>query len=268
MIMRGRGGKVKMLPFFSSEYSIGDSILTLAPTGKSKETGPKSILDIAIKHNLKQVFLVESNLSGFVTAYNVFKEAKLQLCFGLKLTICRDVKEKTDESRNTEHKVIIFLRRSAGYSNLIKIWNRAATDNFYYYPRADFNLLKQFWADNYFLLMVPFYSSFLARNSLGLYECMFDNSFTKPIFTLEESSLPFDYLIKERTEEYCKNNNFNTKNVRSIYYRDYKDFSAPTSTGKPYFTYRCIHNRSSLDKPEISHFSSDRFCFEDYLKHV
>ena len=41
------------------------------------------------------------------------------------------------------------------------------------------------------------------------------------------------------------------------YYNDRKDF-------KTYLTFRCINNRSVLNKPDIEHMSSNEFCFESW----
>ena len=44
---------------------------------------------------------------------------------------------------------------------------------------------------------------------------------------------------------------------QTIYYKDKKDFKA-------YLTFKCINNRSVLDKPQFDHMCSDEFCFESW----
>lgn len=250
----------EIIPFWTSHFSLGQSLLTLRPVGKSKPHGPKSILDIANKMKMQEIFLVESSMGGFLTAFNNCVDAKIQLCFGLKLVVCNDVANKSDNSRETESKVIIFLRNSNGYKNLIKIWNAAATQHFYYYPRCDWQLLRKFWSDD-LLLVFPFYSSFLARNTLGLYSCVADHGFCQPIFTIEDSALPFDGILKDRVDKYCEANKLRKLESRSVYYNRYSDFDA-------FFTLQCIHNRTNWEKPNLDHFASNRFCVEDYEQKV
>jgi DNA polymerase III alpha subunit len=196
-----------------------------------------------------------------MTALNNSNAAKLNLCYGLKLKICRDVNDKSPASRDTESNVIVFLRDDAYYSNFVKIWNRANIDHSYYYPRIDSNLLKEFWVPEGFMLAFPFYSSFLAKNYLTLSECIVDYGFTDPIFFMEDSGLPFDSLIGRRLLDFARGNNLKVVPSRSIYYHKYSDF-------RSYQIMRCIKKGSSLDAPNVDHFCSDRFCFEDFLNSI
>jgi DNA polymerase III alpha subunit len=74
---------------------------------------------------------------------------------------------------------------------------------------------------------------------------------------LESNSLPFDNLIKTKIETYSKENKIELLNTKSIYYKNYNDF-------KSYLTFRCINNRTTLNKPELNHMSSNEFCFESF----
>jgi DNA polymerase III alpha subunit len=58
---------------------------------------------------------------------------------------------------------------------------------------------------------------------------------------------------------FSKTNNLKTIETKSIYYKNKKDF-------KVYLTFRCINNRSTLNKPELQHMTSNRFSFESLLK--
>jgi len=252
---------MEVVPLFTSEYSVGESILTIRPSDKNKSGGPKSIIELALKHNLKKVVLIENTMAGFLSALNNFSSAGVQLVFGLKLAICASAKQKDDPSRETESKVILLLKNSDGYKNLVKIWNRAAIDNFYYYPRLDWALLKEFWDDNHFILMFPFYSSFIARNILTLNRCVPDFSFTRPIFTCENSRLPFDFLLERGASDFCSQNGLPIIKTRSIYYETFDDFKA-------FQTFRCIQKKSTLEKPNLEHFASNAFCLEEFINQI
>ena len=225
------------LPFFKSHYSIGRSILTLEKPEDRKEDGPDSIIDIAVKNNLEEVFLVDDSMSGLLEGYTNLLDEKIKLVFGLRLEMCPDITEKDEDSILNSSKIVLMARSREGYNSLIKIYSTAAKDGFYYKPRLDFKVLKTLW-NKELLMVIPFYDSFLHKN----------------VFAKENSNLPFDSLISSKIEEYTKDK-YETLDVRSVYYKDKKDFKA-------YLTFRCINNRSTLNRPQLDHMSSNEFCFE------
>lgn len=243
------------LPLFKSHYSIGRSILTLNKAGKSDANGSDSIIDIAKENSLKQIHLVEDGMTGFLEAYKNCKEENIDLRFGLRMTACSDIKQKDEDSRKTEHRIVIFCLNSSGYFKLIKLQSIAATDGFYYYPRIDFKTIHQHWNDKELLMAIPFYDSFLFNNSLTFNTCIPDFGTIKPFMFLEENNLPFDHLISSQVTNYASSNSLTVVPSKSIYYKKKEDFKA-------YIAFRCIHNRTTLDKPELEHMSSDRFSFE------
>ena len=62
-----RGGIVQiidMTPLFTTDYSIGKSILKFKPSKTSD--GPDSVIKIAQDHNLGKVVLLENRMHGFL----------------------------------------------------------------------------------------------------------------------------------------------------------------------------------------------------------
>ena len=108
------------------------------------------------------------------------------------------------------------------------------------------------------MLVAPFYDSFIYKNVFTASFCVPELDFTTPIFFLEDNLLPFDSLLKESVSAFCADK-YPTMRVKSIFYKNRKDF-------KSYLTFRCINNRSKLDKPELSHMCSDEFCFESWME--
>jgi DNA polymerase III alpha subunit len=82
-------------------------------------------------------------------------------------------------------------------------------------------------------------------------------NFVKPNIFIEDNGLPFDDIIKEKAYSFAKENDLDIYKTKSIYYKNRKDF-------KTYLTFRCINNRSVLNKPEIEHMSSNEFSFESW----
>ena len=101
----------ELVPIFKSHYSLGRSILTLAPPKEPDDTeSADSIFDICVENGIKEFFLVEDNISGFLEAYTTAEELKIKLIFGIRLTFCLDYSNKTEEGRLNSYKNIIFVK--------------------------------------------------------------------------------------------------------------------------------------------------------------
>jgi DNA polymerase-3 subunit alpha len=248
---------MKSIPLFKSHYSIGRSILSLEDLEEKRSNYPSSIVEIAKRNKLESVFLVEDTMSGYLEAYKNFENSGINLTFGLRLSICNDSTDKSKDSLDTECKFVILAKNSEGYKKLIKISSYAACDGFYYQPRADFSILAKHWDDKSLQLCVPFYDSFLFKNSMTFSVCFPKFEFTKPVFFIEDNDLPFDYIINKKVKTYCKENEMQSLAVKSIYYENKDDFKA-------YLTFRCINNRSTLDNPKFDHLCSNEFSFESW----
>lgn len=246
----------KMIPLFKSHYSLGRSILTLENKEEADDY-PDSIIQIAKQNNLKEIFLVEDNMSSFLEAYTNAKLNNIKLNYGLRVSITESINDKNDESRQKTSKIIIFFRNKKGHELLTKLFSIAAKSGFYYEPRLDYETLSKNWTDD-LILAIPFYDSFIFNNTLRNSICIPQFNFTKPIVFIEDNDLPFDIIVKNKMEKYAKENNLELYKVKSIYYNKRKDF-------KTYLTFRCINNRSILNKPELEHMSSNEFSFESYL---
>lgn len=242
------------LPLFKSHYSIGKSILTLEKAGDISEVEPVSIFSIAKKHGLKEVILVEDSLSGFLQAHANAKDIGAKLIFGLRITVTEDISDKSPDSLKKEYKIIIFAKNAEGYKKLIKISTIASCDGFYYVPRIDLNILRKYYSDD-LMIALPFYDSFLYNNSFYGHLCVPDLEVFNPTFFIEDNDLPFDDLLKDKVIKYVKDK-YNIIKAQSIYYYQRKDFLA-------YLTFKCINNRSNLNKPNFDHMASDSFCFEN-----
>ena len=255
----------KVYPFFKSQYSIGRSVLSLEKPSEKPEifakdgvSNPDSIFSILQRENMDEFFLIEDSMSGFLKACLNAKELKKKLRFGLRLTILDNVNDKTPESLKKESKVVIFAKNILGYKELIKLWSRAAQDGFYYIPRADCNILAGLNLDT-LKLVVPFYDSFIHKNNFELGQCLPDflSKFKEVNFSIEDNDTPIDDTLKSMVKDFTRDNGFKTINTKSIYYTKRADFLA-------YLTFRAIHNRSLLSKPELDGLCSEEFCFESW----
>ena len=248
------------IPLFKSHYSKGRSILTLEKPDSVDPNGAQSIIKIAKDHRLKELFLVEDNPSGFLQAFINCEEQNIQLNFGLRITIAGNMLQKDEETFATQSKYVIFAKNKSGYKRLIKIYSKAAKDGFYYEPRIDFKNLKYIWSEKDLTLCVPFYDSFLHKNSLHDHICQPDFDFTSPVFMNEDNDNFIDVLIKNKIRDFCKDKH-EVLDAKSIFYHKREDFKA-------YLTFRCINQRTTLDKPNFDHMTSREFCFESWKEKV
>tara|TARA_Y100001934_G_C12286423_1_gene742566 strand:- start:345 stop:1112 length:768 start_codon:yes stop_codon:yes gene_type:complete len=246
--------KDNVIPIFKSHYSLGKSILTLEPPTEDK-TYPRSCLSICKDYGISKFILVDDNMSGFLQAYESSKELGVQLIFGVRITVCADMEEKNQESLKTNNKVVIFAKNSEGYKKLIKIYTLAARKGFYYEPRIDSANLKKLW-DNNLKLCIPFYDSFIHANLIKNSLCVPEFDFTELTFFSEENELPFNSIIQSGIEKFVGAKKDIIK-VKSIYYEKKEDFKA-------YLTFKCINNRTTLDKPNLDHMTSNEFCIESW----
>jgi DNA polymerase III alpha subunit len=261
----------KIIPIFSSHYSFGKSILTLekpynvvgkknVPIEKPEDidtTAPISVFSIAKAYGLKEIFLVESNLSGFVEAYENSKSCKIPVRFGLKLTICDNIDDKSEKSFRTESKVIIWSKNSAGEKDLYRLYTKASTDGFYYIPRLSWKLLNELMTDN-LSLSIPPYDSFLHNNLLDNGTCVPIFNKIAPRLFYAYMELPFDMMVINSHRKYADDNHLDLREVSPIYYYNSENFRA-------YTTMRAIQNKGTFLNPGIEFFCSDRFSFENYM---
>lgn len=255
----------KVLPLFSSAGSIGNSILTLEEPPKKEnytKDSPQSIIQICLDNDIKDLFLVENSFNGFAKGLNNCAKFGINFHFGLKITVCENNEIKTNESLETNHKVIIFANEDGGYKKLLDIYSNAAVEGFYYEPRTDYSKIKLNWDDSLTTLLHPFYGSFLHRNTLYGSSCNFNISdFPNCFFLKEQNDLPFNFLIENVIENFRKDKEIQIINSQSIYYLDESYFES-------LLVHKCIvdkgHFRKTLDKPNIQDFSSSQFNFENW----
>jgi DNA polymerase-3 subunit alpha len=242
-----------MIPLFKSHYSLGRSILTLEDKDQ-KDDYPDSIIQICKENKMKELYLVEDNMSSFLEAYSNCRKNNIKLNYGLRISVTESMSDKSEESKTKSSKIILFFKNKKGYQQLTKLYSIAAKEGFYYEPRLDYETISKNWTED-LILCIPFYDSFIFNNTLKNSLCIPQFDFTKPIFFIEDNDLPFDSLVKQKALSFAEKNDLKIYKAQSIFYKERKDFKA-------YLTFRCINNRSVLNKPNLDHMSSNEFCFE------
>jgi len=241
-----------MIPLFKSHFSFGKSILTLNEPEKQKQDGPDSIISIAIENGLKQLYLVEDSLTGFLTAFKNCNKYNIQLKFGLRINICNSY-ESIDSSTS---KLILFALNDCGFKDINKIYTFTNTEK--NSVIANFDLVERL-TDN-ILIGVPFYDSYIWKNRYTFSNCMPDFLDKKDVvYFTEDNKLPFDKITKQFIESSGKEN---IAEAKSIYYKNRDDFPA-------WVTYKIACNRNmgknqSLSAPERGGCGSKEFSFQSW----
>jgi DNA polymerase-3 subunit alpha len=207
---------------------------------------------------MKELYLVEDNMSSCLEAYSNCRKNNIKLNYGLRISVTESMSDKSEESKIKCSKIILFFKNKKGYQQLTKLYSIAAKEGFYYEPRLDYETLSKNWTDD-LILCIPFYDSFIFNNTLKNSLCIPKFDFTKPIFFIEDNDLPFDSLVKQKALSFAQKNDLKIYKAQSVFYKERKDFKA-------YLTFRCINNRSVLNKPNLDHMSSNEFCFESIHK--
>ena len=184
------------IPLFKSHYSIGKSILTLASPEKSNadDEGSDSIFDLAIESGLKDIFLIEDSLVGFLQAQKTCEKLNLNLRFGLRLNL---VDSFGSEDQSCIHKIIIFARNAEGCKILNKIYSFAFTQG---EGKIDNKKLAEYWCDDSLKLAIPFYDSFIHKNKYSMGNIVPDFGDIAPSFFVEDNELPFDEILTKKDQ--------------------------------------------------------------------
>lgn len=255
----------EIVPLFSTSQSLGDGgIFTVEKAGAAEKLGrkygPVSLCDLAKQNDLKRIHIVETKLGSFMEAEKNLRSIGCAMHFGFKVVVCDDMNDKSEASLKTESNVIIWpaVDTETVYERFIGIASKAATDGFYYRPRIDWKTIKAMWSDD-LLISLPFYSSFLAKNSLTFATISPDLP-CKPLVHREVGQfLPFDCVINNSIDRYVSSTGAEVQNVKTVYYKRRRD-------SKQFQVYRCDMNGTKWDKPNMDHMSSSEFSWESYCE--
>lgn len=258
---------MSLLPIFRSHYSIGNSLLTFDAPGSAKPGNPLSVFDLA--KDLSEVVVADERIDGYIEAYKAADKEKKKLCFGIKFKVVPDCADKSQESIKNESSVIVFFRNYEGYRDMIKLYSRAwgAEGSFVskvkgreqIYGRVDWKMLKECWTAN-FKIAFPFFSSFIARNTMTMASIVADLAFVENLtfFIEKNSGLPFDFLIENAVKRYIKDK-------ESAQVVDCKTILYPTKAHiEAFVTLRALHSHTTFDEPNVQHLHSNEFSWESY----
>ena len=224
-----------------------------------ENNAPVSVYSIAKKYKLENLTVIDDGTLLFPELYaNINKISNL--VFGCNFTICKDAKDKSEESRRTECKIAVLIKNPKGYKDFLKLHNEVMTnrDYFYYHYRFDYDILQKFWTEN-LELVIPPYDNFLHKNLLNNGVCQPNFGKIKPSMFYSKMATLVDVMLVPAIENYATNNKLELFKCHPVYY--YKNTDCKT-----YVNFRCIENGTEFSKPELGDFCSDKFSWEAYCK--
>ena len=131
-----------------SQYSILDSTLSI-----------ESIAARAKELELSHVALTDfCNMYGAVDFYKGVKSKGIKPILGIEIMVAPTsrLEKKKLPGQPAGYPIILLAKNKKGYQNLCKLSSAAFTEGFYYYPRIDMKLLKEF-SEGLICLSGPFY---------------------------------------------------------------------------------------------------------------
>lgn len=260
--------KQDITPIFYDDSS-GRGILNWEEEKNVKETGPQSILKLCKDNNLTKCVFISSTFYSYITAWELCKKNNIQLIFGLELPMCPDRHDHSEESIKQDHRVIVFLKNSAAYSDACKLYSAYRADKearlkkFRYDKiRCDDEILNKYWTDN-FLLALPFFDNFAAQNMLVHGASIIPKFPTDKLLIMREidTEHPHEKFINLALDNFNKEGKYDEMDVKSVFYEKEEDMKA-------WMVYRGILKRASFQKPEMDYCCSSAFNFEKYKELV
>jgi len=118
-----------------SEYSILDSSCKIS-----------SLLDLAEKYDMDALALTDHGvMGGAVKFYREAKRRGIKPIIGCEIYLAPgDRREKKVRNGDKYYHLVLLAENEQGYSNLVSIVSLAQTEGFYYKPRADKELLREY----------------------------------------------------------------------------------------------------------------------------
>ena len=107
------------------------------------------VIEKALKYNIKAVALTDhGNMFGVIDFYKSAKKAGIKPIIGCEFYVAGKSRfEKEPQNKETSYHLILLAKNQNGYKNLIKLCSLGFTEGFYYKPRIDSELLKQYSQD-------------------------------------------------------------------------------------------------------------------------
>ncbi len=105
----------------------------------------KNMLKLASEMGMPAVAITDhGNMYGTIDFYTEAKKVKIKPIIGMEAYVINGSIDSKKDKKNTRHHLTLLVKNLTGYNNLVKLSSIGFLDGFYYRPRIDKNLLKQY----------------------------------------------------------------------------------------------------------------------------
>ena len=85
------------------------------------------------------------SMCGVIDFYKECRAHGIKPIIGCEVYVAaRNMNDKSHDGGNTTHHLVLLAKNNEGYKNLVKIVSKAWIDGFYYKPRVDFSVIKEY----------------------------------------------------------------------------------------------------------------------------
>ncbi len=85
------------------------------------------------------------NMCGVIDFYKECNAQGIKPLIGCEVYVAaRDMNEKSHDSGNSTHHLVLIAKNNEGYKNLVKIVSKGWIDGFYYKPRVDYSVIEEY----------------------------------------------------------------------------------------------------------------------------
>jgi DNA polymerase III subunit alpha len=227
---------------------------------------PKQLLKKARHLNMSAVAITDhGNMFGAVQFFDQARKAGIKPIIGSELYVApgdrRDKAPSADRMPNAFHLVVLAMNEK-GYRNLSRLVTQGHLEGFYYHPRVDMDLLREYNEGLIALSacikgMVPFFLNAnraeLARKKAEELATIFDHD--RFYLEVQANNLPEQVRVNTMLRELSRELSIPLVATNDCHYLNREDAAA-------HDVLLCIQTGKTVDDPKRLKFSTDEFYFK------
>ena len=110
----------------------------------------EELVDLAVKYKMPAIAFTDyGNMFGAVESYLACKKKGIQPILGIEVFVTEDrfVKGEKTFHKTSDRQIVLLAKNFKGYQQLCQINTKGQQEGFYYRPRIDMEVLKEFSED-------------------------------------------------------------------------------------------------------------------------
>lgn len=226
----------------------------------------KKLIEKAAEYKMPALGMTDhGNMFGAVDFYQTAVKSGVKPIIGCEAYVATQGSrfDKTPRQKGSVSHLVLFARNETGYKNLIKLTSKGFLEGFYYYPRMDKEILKEY-ADGLLCTSACLKGEVAWNLMQGNYNAALkaaddlSNIFGKGNFYLElmDHGLTEQKQVNEGILKIAKDLNLPLVVTNDVHYLEQSQFTAHEAL-------LCIQTQAMLDDPNRMRLKTDQFYFKD-----